>query len=298
MIDLFRAAAHVQMHRGRTVVIKVGGEAISKPALMEQFARQVAVVHALGCRIIVVHGGGPQTDMMERLLGGEPRMVDGRRVTNQTSLRALRYATAGGLNTEMAAWLTAQGAPAMGLCAASANMIVATRRPPMETTQGLVDFGLVGDIASVHTAPILQLVDSGMIPVIAPPAGDGRGGFLNINADLAAAAIASAVGAAKLVLVTGVRGILRNPAEPGSLVSSLSLPELDAMETEGVLRAGMRVKAAAIRTALLGGVERVHVVSGLEPDAIVHEMYTTQGCGTLVTLEPEKAPEPIAMAGA
>ena len=122
---------------------------------------------------------------------------------------------------------------------------------------------------------------------------------MNINADLAAAAIACALSAAKLVLATGAPGILRHRADPQSLVSALSLAELDALVADGLLQDGMRVKATAIRSALLGGVARVHVVSGSEPDALLRELYTTHGCGTLVTLEPEKAPveEPVAAAG-
>lgn len=290
MTDLFKAAPHVRLHRGKTFVIKAGGGTIAKTAAIRQFARQVAVVHALGARVVVVHGGGPQTDALQRMLGEEPRMVDGRRVTTPTAMRALRMATAGELSGEVVACLAAEGAPAVGVSGASSGVLVAKRRAPMRTTEGTVDFGEVGDVQSVDPKPLLALIDDGFIPVVCPPAGDGNGGFLNVNADLTAASIAVALGAAKLVMLTGAPGILSNPADPSSLLSALSIAELDAMEESGALKGGMRVKAAAIRAALYGGVGRVHVVSGGDDQSLLAELYTTQGAGTLVTREPEKAP--------
>jgi hypothetical protein len=170
----------------------------------------------------------------------------------------------------------------------------------MATTQGQVDFGLVGDIRSADPAPLVALIDKDLIPVVCPPAGDGQGGFLNVNADLAAASIAVALRASKLILLTGAPGVLTNPEDPHSLIGALSVPELDALEEAGSLRGGMRVKSAAIRAALYGGVDRVHVVSGLEPAALLQELYTNHGAGTLVTLEPAAAPDasPAASNGA
>ena len=218
-------------------------------------------------------------------------MVDGRRVTTPTAMRALRMATAGELNGELVAALSAEGAPAIGVSGASAGLLLASRRPPMQTSEGLVDFGEVGDVQSVDPKPLLALIDGGFIPVVCPPASDGNGNFLNVNADLTAASIAVALGAAKLVMLTGAPGILSNPDDANSLLSALSIAELDAMEESGAMRGGMRVKAAAIRAALYGGVGRVHVVSGSDPEALVRELYSNHGAGTLVTREPEKAPD-------
>ncbi|MBM3990420.1 MAG: acetylglutamate kinase [Planctomycetes bacterium] len=291
MTDLFKAAPHVRLHRGKTFVIKAGGGTIAKTSAIRQFARQVAVVQALGARVVVVHGGGPQTDALQRMLGEEPRMVDGRRVTTPTAMRALRMATAGELSGEVVACLAAEGAPAVGVSGASSGLLVAKRRAPTRTTEGIVDFGEVGDVQSVDPKPLLALIEDGYIPVVCPPAGDGNGGFLNVNADLTAASIAVALGAAKLVMLTGAPGILSNPGDSTSLLSALSISDLDAMEESGALKGGMRVKAAAIRAALYGGVGRVHVVSGSDENALLAELYTNQGAGTLVTREPEKAPE-------
>jgi len=290
VIDLFRAAPHIRLHRGKTFVIKAGGNTLTRAANVRDFARQVSVVHALGARVVVVHGGGPQTDVVQRLLGEVPRMVDGRRVTSHTALRALRMATAGELAGEVVAALAAEDTHAVGVSGVSAGLLVAKRRAPRETSEGLVDFGEVGDIESVDPTPLSALLDAGFVPVVCPPAGDGAGGFLNVNADLAAAALARALGATKLVMLTGAPGILRDAMQKGSLISALSLAELDLLEATGVLTGGMKVKAAAIRAALVGGVERVHVVSGDDDDALLEELYTTKGAGTLVTREPQVAP--------
>lgn len=288
MSDLFKAAPHVRLHCGKTFVIKAGGGTISKPSAIRQFARQVSVVQALGARVVVVHGGGPQTDALQKLLGEEPRMIDGRRVTTPTAMRALRMATAGELNGEVVAGLVAEGAPAVGVSGTS--VLIAKRRPPTRTSAGMVDFGEVGDIQSIDAKALLALLDDGLIPVVCPPASDGQGNFLNVNADLSAASIAVALGAAKLVMLTGAPGILGSPLDASSLLSALSLAELDALEEAGALRDGMRVKAAAIRAALYGRVGRVHVVSGADPEALLGELYSNHGTGTLVTREPEKAP--------
>lgn len=287
-VDLFQAAPHVRLHRGRTIVVKSGGEPLARPGGVERFAHQLAVVQALGSRVVVVHGGGPQTDELQRKLGEEPRKVDGRRTTTPVALTALRMATAGMLSGDVVAALTAAGARAVGV--SGAGVITARRRPPMKTSQGQVDLGLVGDVEAIDVEPLLALLDAGQIPVVSPPVGDGQGGFLNVNADLLAAELAGRLGATKLVFATGAPGILGDPNDRSTLLSALSLRELDGLEREGVLAAGMSVKAASIRAALEAGVERVHIVSGHETDAILRELYTNHGSGTLVTRESQRAP--------
>lgn len=290
MIDLFRASEYARLHRGRRMVFKVGGSCLDKPAHKKHLARQLAVLEAFGVRAVVVHGGGPQTGELQRLLGETPRSVEGRRVTSAIGLRALTMATAGEINTALAAAITAEGAPAIGICAASAGIVRAEKRPPVSTSEGTVDFGLVGDVAGVSVEPLVALCDAGFTPVVCPPVSDGRGGLLNVNADVLAAEIAVALGASKLVLLTDAPGVLRDPSDPNSLLSSLTLDELDALARGGALKTGMAVKGTAIRTALRGGVPRVHVVSGLDPEGLLGELYTPQGTGTLVTLLPEHAP--------
>lgn len=290
MIDLFRASEYARLHHGQVMVFKIGGSCLARASHRRALARQLSVVSAFGVRAVVVHGGGPQTAELQELFGETPRKVDGRRVTSEVGLRALRLATIGDLNTALAAGLSAEGAPAVGLCAASANLVRAKRRAPMQTSEGPVDFGLVGDVEAVDPGPVLALLDAGFVPVVGPPASDGSGGFLNVNADVLSAELAIALSAAKLVVLSDTPGILRDPADPHSLLGALSLFELEELAASGALEGGMAVKSKAIRRALEGGVERVHVVSGLSPEALLGELYTTQGTGTLVTRERHGAP--------
>ncbi len=290
MIDLYRASEYARLHHGKVMVFKVGGSCLAKPGQRAAFARQISVIAAFGVRVVLVHGAGPQTGVIQEMLGETPKKVDGRRVTTQTGLRALRMASMGEVNGALCACLTSEGAAAVGLCAASANIVVAKRRPPMETSEGTVDFGEVGDVVQVNPGPILALADAGYIPVVGPPASDGAQGFFNVNADSVAAELAVALGADKLILVSDTPGILSDPKDSQSLISALSLAQLESLEAQGALQGGMAVKAASMRTALKGGVPRVHVVSGLAPDALLGELYTTQGTGTLVSNESTEAP--------
>ena len=289
-LDLVRAAPHVRLHKDAVFVLKVGGGSLRKPAALRRFAEEVAVVHALGSRLVVVHGGGPQSDELQRLFGEEPRKVDGRRVTTPAALRALRQATAGELTGSLTLALGQAGVPAVGVHGTTDGLLVARRRPPVVTSGGVVDFGEVGDLVASDPAPLLALLADGRVPVVSPPASDGAGGALNVNADLTAAELAIALGAPKLVLVTGAPGVLRTAGDPTSLCSTLTLAELEELGDAGHLQDGMAVKAAAIARALEGGVGRVHVVSGAEPGALLQELYTNQGSGTLVTLEAPTVP--------
>lgn len=290
-LDLMRAADHVRLHRGKVMVFKVGGACLQKAQAVERLCRQIAAVQAFGARPVVVHGGGPQTSELQRMLGEEPRMVDGRRVTSEIALSALRMSVMGELNGDLAATLGRHGARALGTAAASC--VRAKRRAPMKTSEGVVDFGLVGDVSAVDVRALRALLDADTVPVLGPPVADGEGGFLNVNADLLAAEIAVALGAHKLVLLTSANGIQSDPTQPTSVVSSMSLADLRRMREEGAVVGGMHVKSRAIERALEGGVKRVHVVSGMDEDSLLVELYTNQGAGTLVTLERDAPLESV-----
>lgn len=158
----------------------------------------------------------------------------------------------------------------------------------MQTSEGEVDFGLVGDIQSVDTDAVKGALDEGVIPLVAPPIPDGSGGHLNVNADLLAAELAIGLGAAKLVLLTSAAGVLADPTDPNSAISVLSLSELLEQRKEGTVAGGMHVKTSAIEAAMKGGVERVHVVNGMDEDSLLVELYTNQGAGTLILAEAEE----------
>jgi len=289
MNTLLQAAPHVRLQRGKIVVVKIGGSSLAKRRHLDAFVDQLSTVHALGARPVVVHGGGPQADALMERLGEAPKMVDGRRVTTPAALEAVRMAIAGSVNGELAAALSAAGASAVGICAASGGLVRARRRPPIGTSEGTTDFGLVGEIESIDPTSLHALLDAGQVPVVCPPVGDGDGGFLNLNADTLAARLAAALGAAKLVLVTGAAGVLRDPADPHSVVSVLTLAELRALGEAGSYEAGMRVKATAIEGALSDGVDAVHVIGGKDPQALLVELYTNHGAGTMITRDGQAA---------
>jgi acetylglutamate kinase len=291
MKELLQAAPHIRAQRESLIVIKIGGACLSRPRWVKALAEQIATVQAFGARLVVVHGGGPQADAMQELLGEPSQMIGGRRLTTKVALRAVRLTVAGEINADLSAALTAAGASAMGLQTGSADLVVASRRPPMETSQGVVDFGAVGDIQSVNVDPLLALLESGSIPVLSPPVSDGQGGFLNVNADLMAAEISIALNAKKLILLTSVEGILQGEGSEQAVVSTLDLNQLQDLEDAGDLHDGMLVKKAAIARALDGGVAQVHVLSGMQPEALLVELYTNHGAGTLVT-NPAKQLQP------
>jgi len=284
-LDLIRASAHVREHQAKTFVVKVGGACLAKPRYVRRVAEQLACAHALGARLVLVHGAGPQANECQRDLGEEPVFVDGRRVTTPTALEALTKSTRA-LSRALSEALEARGSAAQP----NSDCVSATRRPPMQTSEAEVDFGLVGDIQSVDADAVEQALDAGMIPLVAPPVPDGSGGHLNVNADLLAAELAVGLGAAKLVLLTSTAGILADPNDPHSAISVLSLSELLEKREEGTVAGGMHVKTSAIEAAMSGGVERVHVVNGMDEDSLLVELYTNQGAGTLILAEPEEVP--------
>lgn len=282
MNELLQAASHIRAQRDSLMVIKIGGACLARPRWLKTLAEQIATVQAFGAKIVVVHGGGPQANDMQKLLGEQARMVGGRRVTTATALRAVRLTVAGEINADLSAALTVAGASAIGMHAGSGDLVRAKRRPPMMTAEGEVDFGAVGDIQSVNGAPMLALLESGSIPVLCPPVSDGKGGFLNVNADLMAAEIAIALGAKKLLLLTSVAGIIQGEGASQGVVSTLDLEQLQSLEQAGDLKEGMLVKKVAIDRALQSGVEQVHVLSGTDSEALLVELYTNHGAGTLI----------------
>jgi acetylglutamate kinase len=217
-------------------------------------------------------------------------------VTTAVALRALRMSVVGELNGELAAALTHAGAPAVGLCAADAGLVIAKKRAPLETSEGLTDFGAVGEVQEIRPGCLLALLGQGITPVICPPVSDGAEGFLNLNADTLAAELAIALKASKLVLLAGASGILSDSSDPHSVMSDLSVQQMDELDQKGSFKQGMKVKAVAIRKALEAGVERVHMVSGMDPESLLVELYTTHGSGTLIMTQSAKELEPVASA--
>lgn len=280
------AAPYIHMYKGKVFVIKTGGGAFRELATMRAFMEQVAILHHLGIRVVLVHGGGPQLDEVTAQLGVETRMVQGRRVTDSAAIDATSMVLNGLVNTRLLGLCREFGIPAVGLSGVDGGLVMARRRSPVTLASGeTVDYGMVGDIEGVGTTVLDTLLDAGFLPVVSPLSADASGQLLNINADTVAAAIGAAVGAEKLILCTGAPGILERLEDPQSLISYTDVAGLRRLREEGSLSDGMLPKASAIESAIRGGVRRVHVISYAAPDALLAEIFTNEGTGTLVVAD-------------
>ena len=280
------AAPYIHMYKGKVFVIKTGGGAFREPATMRAFVEQVAILHHLGIRIVLVHGGGPQLDEVTARLGVQTRMVQGRRVTDDAAIDATSMVLNGLINTRLLGLCREFGISAIGLSGVDGGLVLAHRRPPVTLANGeVVDYGMVGDIDSIDASVIVRLLDAGFLPVVSPLSSDGAGQLLNINSDTVAAALGGALEAEKLILCTGAAGILERLEDPRSLISYIDLPGLRRLREEGALADGMLPKASAIEAAIRGGVRRVHVISYSAPEALLAEIFTNEGTGTLVVAD-------------
>lgn len=281
---LKKAVPYIRLYQGKTFVLKAGGALFASESETRALVEQVGVLHRLGIRVVFVHGGGPQSTELARALGVDARIVEGRRVTCEKSLEVATMVLNGLINTRILAACRDLAVPAVGISGVDAGLIQATRRPPVVMNGGAepVDFGFVGDIQGVDVSVLEKQIDNGLVPIVSPISADESGTLLNINADTVASALAVALEAEKLVLLTGAAGILEDPSDPDSLVSYTDLEGLRRLRTEGSLAEGMMPKAAAIESALRGGVRRVHVLSFEEPDGLLFEVFTNEGSGTMI----------------
>lgn len=276
------AAPYIRMYKGKVFIIKASGGVFGDPELTRGLMEQVAILHQVGIRVVLVHGGGPQLTEIQQTLGIEPRMVAGRRVTDEKSMEVTSMVLNGLVNTQILGYCREFDIAAVGVSGVDAGLVRAHKRPPVSVDGELVDYGFVGDIDLIDAKVLQQLLDDGLMPVVSPVSADDKGQLLNINADTVAAAIGSALKAEKLMLCTGAPGILESLEDPRSLISYTDLAGLECLKKQGSLKDGMLPKARAIEDALKGGVRRVHVISYKSPDGILAEVFTNEGTGTLV----------------
>jgi acetylglutamate kinase len=276
------AAQYVRRFRHRPFVVKLGGEILEDGTARRAVCEQLALLWSFSIPLVVVHGGGAGLDSLCGSLGLPTTKVAGRRLTPEPVLDAARMAFRGRLQMDLLADLEAAGLPAVGLSGQDAGLLKATRRPPVEVDGRSVDYGLVGDIQAVDPGLLRHLLAGGFVPVVAPFSADETGRPLNTNADTVACEVAIALGVEKLFFLLKVPGLLEDPRDPSSLVPLADLEGLQELEAAGAVREGMRPKLAAARRALLGGVASVHLVSGARPDALLAEVFTNEGSGTML----------------
>lgn len=280
------AAPYIRMYKGKVFVVKVGGALFASPEATRSLMEQVAILHQVGIRVVLVHGGGPQLDEMQRSLGLEPKMVDGRRVTDAKTVEVTVMVLNGLLNTRLLGICRELGIQAVGISGVDGGLVRAHRRAPVRLADGSqVDYGQVGDIEAIEPDVLNQLLGAGYMPVVSPLSCDAQGTVLNINADTVAARIGAALGAEKLLLCTGAAGIFEDLGDPSTLVSYTDLDGLKRLEAGGSFADGMMPKAMAIEAAIRGGVRRVHVISFKSTDALLAEVFTNEGLGTLIVAD-------------
>jgi len=284
---LRNASPYIRLYKGKIFVVKAGGAVFGDATLTRALVEQISILHYLGVRVVMVHGGGPQLTAVTEALGVPTRMVQGRRITDERSIDATAMVLNGLINTRILAICRDLEIAAVGLSGVDAGLVRAHRRPPVRLSADseAVDFGFVGDIDLIDIGVIRKHLDNGLMPVISPLSADDRGVLLNINADTVAAALGAALGAEKLILCTGAPGILERVDDPTSIVSYTDLAGLKRMREEGRILDGMLPKAKAIEDAIRGGVRRVHVISYGTPDGILAEVFTNEGTGTMIVAD-------------
>ena len=272
---LLEALPYIRHFHGQTVVVKYGGAAMTDPALVEEFARDIVLLKYVGMNPVVVHGGGPDiTRYMERL-GMKVEFVDGLRVSSQETVEVAKMVLVGKQNKDIVLRLARHGQAAIGLCGDDGSLFRARK-----AMTGDRDLGFVGEIEHLDV-DVLNHVAADYIPVIASVGADAEGTSYNVNADTAAGAVAEAMGAEKIIFLTDVEGWLQVPPDPATLVSETTAAELDARLAE--VTGGMRPKLEACRDAVRGGVSSAHIVDGRTPHSLLLELFTDEGIGTKVS---------------
>lgn len=280
---LIESLPWLKKFRDAIMVIKFGGNAMINEDLLRAFAEDVVYLRLAGIRPVVVHGGGPQISDMLGRLGIQSEFQGGYRVTTPEAMDVVRMVLTGKVNPELVEQINAHGPFAAGTTGEDAGLFIGRRREPIEVDGKAVDLGLVGDVVGVRTEPVLSMIDAGLIPVVAgiAPDQDRPGDSLNINADAAAGALATALGAEKLVILTDVAGLYSDWPDRDSLVSSISADDLEAMLP--TLESGMIPKMRACLDAVRGGVSKAAIIDGREPHSVLLEIFTARGIGTEVT---------------
>ncbi|WP_298209029.1 acetylglutamate kinase [Ferrimicrobium sp.] len=272
---LVEALPYIRRFHGQIIVIKYGGNVLGdEAASLTELAEDVALMRSVGMRPVVVHGGGPQIDELANRLGLRPSFVHGLRVTDAAMLEVVRMTLLGTVNPAIVTALGHQGAAAVGLSGADSSLAIATRISD--------ELGFVGEIRRVQSQVVTELVEAGVVPVVASLGVEAGGGLLNVNADSFAAALAVALGAAKLIFLTNVAGLLEEVDDPGSLIARAGVDEVQRLIEGGQIQGGMIPKVAAALGAATGGVERVHLIDGTVPHSLLLELLTDEGVGTMI----------------
>jgi len=271
---LIEALPYIRAYKGKKVVIKYGGSAMTDDSLRNSFAEDVSLLSLVGIKVAVVHGGGPQITRAMGQAGVEPQWVDGLRVTDAETMRVVQITLAGEINPDIVRLLGGHGASALGVTGIDGNLFIARAKHPR--------LGFVGEIAEVNAQIVSDLMDDGLVPVVAPVARGEDGAVYNLNADTAAGALAAALGTEKLVYLTDVEGLYRDLGDEDSLISQIGAAALRKLVDSGSISAGMLPKLRSCMAALEGGVQQAHILDGRVQHALLLEIFTPEGIGTMI----------------
>ena len=275
---LIEALPYIQKFTGKTVVVKYGGNAMVSDALRRAVMSDIILLNLVGIRVVAVHGGGPEISAMLKMIGHESKFVDGLRYTDVTTMDIVQAVLCGKVNKDLVSQLGRLGGRAVGLCGMDGQLFQAEQMDEK--------YGLVGRITGVNPEPVKNALEHGYIPIVSTVAqGVDSDTAYNINADTAAAKLAEALGAEKLILLTDVRGLLRDPKDEETLIHVVRTQEVPALIEEGVISGGMIPKMQCCVDAIHGGVERVHILDGRIPHSILIELLSDQGIGTMMKKE-------------
>ena len=276
---LAQALPYIRAYHGKTVVVKYGGNAMISEELREQVMEDIVLLSKVGVRVILVHGGGPEISVLMNRLGKKPVFVDGLRVTDQETVDIVQMVLAGKINKTLVNLIETKGGEAIGLSGMDGRLIQAKIRDQK--------YGYVGDVTNINPKPILDLLDQGYIPVISTLGTDEEGNVYNINGDTAAGAIASALSAERLIMMTDITGVLYDRNDPDTLIRELSVKQALKMKEEGRINGGMIPKILCCIAAIRSGVEASVIIDGRVPHALLMEILTNEGAGTMIRPDGE-----------
>ena len=281
---LVEALSYIQRFHNRVVVVKVGGSIMDDEAALSNLLTDIVFMNYVGMQPVLIHGGGKAISDAMLKAGLEPQMVQGRRYTDERTLAIAEHVLCDQINKYIVTYIQAQGCEAMGLHALSSNVLFAEKTYLNGADGRRIDLGLVGEVKSVNSRLLQLLVQADSIPCIASIAMDDSGGRLNVNADTAAGAVAAAMKAEKLVVISDTHGIRSRPDDPSSTVTHLTVAQIEQLVQSGVINSGMLPKVEACILALRGGVNKTHIIDGRIPHALLLEIYTEAGIGTEIVL--------------
>ena len=272
---LIQALPYIQKFEGQTIVIKYGGNAMISDELKDAVMSDIVLLHLVGINVVLVHGGGPEISQLLKNIGKERRFVNGLRVTDDETIDVVQMVLAGKVNKSLVQLLEQHSGKAIGLCGLDGRMIMAEKIITAE------DLGYVGEITEVNTKVITDATNNGYIPIISTIAGGYNGAVYNINADLAAARIAAELKAAKLILMTDIKGLLSDKDDENTLIPVVNVSEVPSLKREGIISGGMIPKIDCCVEAVRRGVKRAHIIDGRIPHSILIEMFSDEGIGTM-----------------